>query len=59
MKNKSKVTKNFHFRTMFWTQNGGNIFSLNKSEAGNSNDVIVRTIDNTELEEKVCKPRQK
>ena len=35
-----------------------NIFSPNNSETGNSNDVIVGTIENTETEEKVYEPRQ-
>ena len=52
MKNKSKVTKNFNFRTMFWAQNGGNIYSRNNSEAENSNDVIVGMIDNATQNQK-------
>ena len=56
MKNKSKITKQcFGFRA----QDGGNIFSRNNSEAGNSNDIIVGMIDNTESEEKVYEPLQK
>ena len=61
MQNKSKVTKIAIFDQLFRVlgQNGGNICSRNNSEAGNSNDVIVGTIDNTESEEKVYEPRQK